>query len=106
MANTRVWGPHNAATCVTNSGSAANARETIVSKLEQGDLLLFYSDGIQDQQSPAEEEYGVTQLFKALRTVCDQSPKTVVDTIFADLDKFTDGGSMHDDQTIVAVKVT
>jgi sigma-B regulation protein RsbU (phosphoserine phosphatase) len=80
--------------------------DEITMKLEAGDTLLFYSDGIQDQQSPAEEEYGATSLFKALRKYCGQTPRGLVDAIFADLDRFTDGGAMADDQTIIAVKVT
>jgi len=80
--------------------------DEITLNLEEGDTLLFYSDGIQDQQSPGEEEYGNSGLFRVLKKNCRETPKGLVDAVFADIDRFTDGAPMNDDQTIVAIKVT
>ena len=80
--------------------------DEITLNLEEGDTLLFYSDGIQDQQSPGEEEYGNSGLFRVLKKNCRETPKGLVDAVFADIDRFTDGAPMNDDQTIIAVKVT
>jgi sigma-B regulation protein RsbU (phosphoserine phosphatase) len=80
--------------------------DEIAVKLEPGDTLIFYSDGIQDQQNPSGEEYGSSSLFKALKKNCALTSRGLVDAIFADVDRFTDGAPMNDDQTIIAVKVT
>ncbi len=72
---------------------------------EPNDLILLYSDGIQDQQNPAGEEYGNGRLFKVAKKFCGQPSKAIVDGVFADIEEFTAGGPMNDDQTIVAIKV-
>ncbi|MGA2598184.1 MAG: SpoIIE family protein phosphatase [Bryobacteraceae bacterium] len=70
-----------------------------------GDVILLYSDGIQDQPNPKGEEYGETRLPQTIRAVCHKSPREIVDGILADLDAFTEDGSAFDDQTIIAMKV-
>jgi sigma-B regulation protein RsbU (phosphoserine phosphatase) len=80
--------------------------DEITVKTEPEDIVLLYSDGIQDQQNPAGEEYGNARLFKALEANCRQSPKQIVDAIFADIDAWMAGGPMTDDQTMIALKVT
>jgi sigma-B regulation protein RsbU (phosphoserine phosphatase) len=80
--------------------------DEVTVKVKPGDTILLYSDGIQDQLSPAEEEYGGTRLFKVMHKACNLPPKGIVDAIFADIDRFTDGGPMTDDQTLIAMKVT
>jgi sigma-B regulation protein RsbU (phosphoserine phosphatase) len=80
--------------------------DEITVKTEPGDIVLLYSDGIQDQQNPAGEEYGNARLFKALEANCRQTPKQIVDAIFVDIDSWMAGGPMTDDQTMIALKVT
>jgi serine phosphatase RsbU (regulator of sigma subunit) len=40
-----------------------------------------------------------------LKDACHGSPQSVIDTMFADLDRFTESRSAFDDQTIVVLKV-
>jgi sigma-B regulation protein RsbU (phosphoserine phosphatase) len=79
--------------------------DEVTLQVEPGDVMLLYSDGIQDQQNPAGEEYADIRLFKMLKQHCGEQPKAILDAIFADIDRFTDGGPMTDDQTMVAIKV-
>ncbi len=72
---------------------------------ERDDLIVLYSDGITDQPNLAEEEYGRSHLSRALRRLCGHDPHTVADQILADLDDFSAGAPMHDDQTLVVLKV-
>jgi sigma-B regulation protein RsbU (phosphoserine phosphatase) len=74
-------------------------------QVESGDTMLLYSDGLQDQQNPAGEEYGNTRIFKSLKKHCAGPPKSIVESVFADLDAFSAGRPMNDDQTMVAIKV-
>jgi sigma-B regulation protein RsbU (phosphoserine phosphatase) len=73
---------------------------------QRGDTIVLYSDGVQDQPSPHEEEYGRIRLPQLLRMIYEQPARAIVDTIFADLDRFTEGGGAFDDQTLVVMKVT
>ena len=72
---------------------------------KSGDAIVLYSDGVQDQPSPNEEEYGRTRLPQLLKMIYDQSARAIVDTIFTDLDRFTEGAGAFDDQTLVVMKV-
>ncbi len=72
---------------------------------QPGDVILFYSDGIEDQPNPQGEEYGRTRLAHALRGLCDKTSNGIVDGILADLDAFTAEAAAFDDQTVIAMKV-
>ena len=79
--------------------------EELTFETEPGDLILLYSDGITDQPNLQEEEYGRHNLARALRHLCGKDPETVADGILADLAKFTGDTPMHDDQTLIVMKV-
>jgi phosphoserine phosphatase RsbU/P len=70
-----------------------------------GDLVVLYSDGIEDQLGRAEEHYGRGRLARLLESHWQQSPRAIVDAVFADLDKFAEGAATYDDQTLIAMKV-
>ncbi|HVX67038.1 MAG TPA: SpoIIE family protein phosphatase [Bryobacteraceae bacterium] len=70
-----------------------------------GDTIVLYSDGITDQLNPADEDYGRRRLSNLLKGACHGSPKSVIDAIFADLDRFTGSRAVFDDQTLLILKV-
>ena len=89
------------------------------------DLLLLYSDGVEDQlrdepaithaterapvsggsQSEEMVEYGRERLEKILSSKCKETPQTVVKAIFDDLDKFRGATPLTDDQSVIALRV-
>jgi sigma-B regulation protein RsbU (phosphoserine phosphatase) len=79
--------------------------EELIVEVERGDLIMLYSDGITDQPSPKEEEYGRGHLSRSLRRLCGKDPEVVADQILADLDKFAEGAPRFDDQTLIVLKV-
>ena len=79
--------------------------EELIVEVERGDLIVLHSDGITDQPSPKEEEYGRSHLSRALRRLCGKDPEVVADQILADLDEFTNGAPRFDDQTLIVLKV-
>jgi sigma-B regulation protein RsbU (phosphoserine phosphatase) len=70
-----------------------------------GDLVVLYSDGVEDQHNPAEEHYGRGRLSRLLERRWRESPQNVVDAVFEDLDWFADGTVTSDDQTLVVMRV-
>ncbi len=70
-----------------------------------GDLVVLYSDGIQDQTSPTEQEYGILHLGPLLKRLCKRSVKEIAEGILADVDKFRQDLPIADDQTLVIIKV-
>jgi sigma-B regulation protein RsbU (phosphoserine phosphatase) len=70
-----------------------------------GDLIVLYSDGIEDQHNPAEQHYGRGRLARLLESRSGESPRAIVDAVFSDLDSFAAGAAADDDQTLIAMKV-
>ena len=70
-----------------------------------GDLLIFYSDGIQDQQNATEDDYGSKRLGDLVRKVGGQSVGAIAKAILKDLDKFRGPSAVTDDQTLVVLRV-
>jgi sigma-B regulation protein RsbU (phosphoserine phosphatase) len=71
----------------------------------QNDLLLLYSDGVEDQLHDSDDEYGHGRLKKLLQSIGDQEPQQLVNAIFKDLDAFRGATALTDDQTVIALKV-
>jgi sigma-B regulation protein RsbU (phosphoserine phosphatase) len=70
----------------------------------EGDLVILYSDGVSDHQSPTGDEYGRARLAHVVQRSCGLTPKQMVDEIFADLDSFNT--ERFDDQTLIVMRVT
>ncbi len=79
--------------------------EPVVFEARRGDMIVVYSDGITDQIDPEGADYGRARLIRAIRAGCDGRPGSVVDSLFADLDRFTRLAPAFDDQTVVVMKV-
>ena len=75
-------------------------------RLEPEDVILFYSDGVEDQLNSAEEDFSRARVTKLLKRHSAATPQAIADAIFAELDEFRGSTSITDDQTVVAVRVT
>jgi phosphoserine phosphatase RsbU/P len=73
---------------------------------QAGDLMVFYSDGVQDQQNIHEEDYGSQRLAKLLRKMANEPVQSIAKAILKDLDKFRGRVNMSDDQTLVVLRVS
>jgi sigma-B regulation protein RsbU (phosphoserine phosphatase) len=96
--------------------------EQVTIAAEPNDLLLLYSDGVEDQLSSDAasldeeaaiskdlETYGHGRLEKLVLTHCRTnwrtSPQRLTEKIFEDIDKFRGGAPLTDDQTVIALRV-
>jgi sigma-B regulation protein RsbU (phosphoserine phosphatase) len=70
--------------------------------VEEGGLLLLYSDGITESENGAGEEYGETRLLDQLRQHRSEGPASAINSVLADLEAFT-SGSRRDDRAILAL---
>jgi phosphoserine phosphatase RsbU/P len=73
-------------------------------RLNPGDLVLAYTDGITEAVNPAGEEWGVEGLLKATTKSSAESAAEIVRGIFQSMDEFS-RGRQTDDATVVAVRV-
>ena len=79
--------------------------EEVTVAVAPGDLILLYSDGIQDQHNAEGQEYGAKRLPEFLRTLNSASAAEAVDALLADFDRYRAGHKIFDDQTAAAIRV-
>jgi serine phosphatase RsbU (regulator of sigma subunit) len=70
--------------------------------LAPGDLVLAYSDGVVEAQSPDGELFGQERL-EAVLVAAPGEPQQVIDHVLAELDVFTAGLDPYDDVTLLAL---
>ncbi|MCU0304672.1 MAG: SpoIIE family protein phosphatase [Thermoanaerobaculales bacterium] len=73
-------------------------------ELEPGDVVLAYSDGVVEAQSPEGELYGEERLARALATAPAGSPQQTVNHIVEEIEAFTRGHTPYDDLTLLAAR--
>lgn len=87
-------------------GPIPDARYTIgVARLEPGDLVVLYTDGITEaRQRSSDEEFGEARLIELAVGHRRAPPQTLVDAVFNAVEEFTGTATPEDDQTVVVVK--
>ncbi|MGD8331088.1 MAG: SpoIIE family protein phosphatase [Acidobacteriota bacterium] len=75
-------------------------------KLEPGDLLLVFTDGVTEANDPAENEFGEDRLLDVVRANINADVHALTDKVFAAIAEFSRGlHNPHDDITLVSVRV-
>lgn len=69
-------------------------------ELVPGSRLAFYSDGITEAANPEGEEYGLHRLKEHLL-----EPEACAESLLADVRSFANGLGLHDDATVITVKM-
>jgi sigma-B regulation protein RsbU (phosphoserine phosphatase) len=72
---------------------------------QRDDLIVLYSDGIEDQLGEGDKDFGRDRLVKRLQKSGHLSPQDVVGAIFNDIDRFRGSSQLTDDQTLIALRV-
>ena len=81
--------------------------ETETIELEAGNKILFYTDGLTEAETKAEEEfYGEERLKQVFKKNSDLSADELCSKIREDLFDFCGTNQQKDDITIVAVKAS
>ena len=77
-----------------------------VAKLEAGDSLVLYSDGIVEaRREGGEEEFGFERLERSLGVHAGKSPGQLRDGILADVEAFTRSAPREDDVTLLVLRM-
>lgn len=75
-------------------------------RLEPGDTLLLYTDGITEAANPQDEEYGIDRLAELCREHRSEGLEQLAETIERELDAFAEGVPYADDRTVVMARRT
>jgi DNA-binding GntR family transcriptional regulator len=74
-------------------------------RLEIGDLLVAYTDGITEAEDTQGEFWGQRRLENLLRSCRDRTPEQIIQCILDEISAFSKGNSLRDDVTLVVVRV-
>lgn len=76
--------------------------------LEEGDVLLFYSDGVIEARDDREGEYGQERLKELLAQAGQEGlgAAALIERLFWDVGRFSASAGQQDDLTAIAVRVT
>lgn len=75
-------------------------------KLEPGDLVVLYTDGITEASDPDDEEFGMERLAEVSRKRRQDDLEVLAEAIQRDLDAFAKGVPYADDRTLVMIRRT
>ena len=76
-------------------------------KLQTGDFVVFYTDGITDAGNETKETYGIQRLEHVIKKRIDltkMNARTIIQTILQDVYGFVGTAEQFDDMTVVVVK--
>jgi len=73
-------------------------------RLQPGDSLLLYTDGLSEARDIHGAEYGVERLAKLAPAIRASSPRAMISACLEDLKMFSGGERKSDDLTIMAVR--
>jgi len=82
----------------------ADYQETKV-KLNSGDIMVFYTDGVVEAMNKKEEMYGFERFQEIIKEYRSLDAYSFLEKIIDDINTFVGKAEQHDDLTIVIIKV-
>jgi sigma-B regulation protein RsbU (phosphoserine phosphatase) len=92
-------------------GFAAGALESMEytmcsARLQPGDILFAYTDGVSEAIDPREELYGEARIQQFIAALPERDVEKLCTGLVADIDRYAQGGPQFDDITVLALKFT
>jgi PAS domain S-box-containing protein len=72
--------------------------------LASGDVLVLYTDGVNEAENGNYEQYGIERFCSIIRESCHLCAQGILDRILGDISQFCAGQAQFDDITMVVVK--
>jgi len=72
--------------------------------IDRGDRILFFTDGIIEQQNPRGEMYSEARLKNRFRELIEKNDENIVDRIYDDLKAFSSKNPIDDDITLLLLE--
>ena len=74
-------------------------------RLNIGDIVVFYTDGIIEAVNPYKEQFGLERLAEIIKIFHDESAENIVKNLYNQLDIFINRKEQDDDVTVIVAKV-
>ena len=72
--------------------------------MEKGDILILYTDGVNELEAVGGEEFGIERLEETILATGTENATEVLDRITSTLNTFTTGATQSDDITLIAIE--
>jgi sigma-B regulation protein RsbU (phosphoserine phosphatase) len=72
--------------------------------IQEGDLLVVFSDGLSEALNAQEEQFGESRMLSAIRECWDKSAEEIRDTAIARVQAFINNAPPNDDQTLIVAR--
>jgi serine phosphatase RsbU (regulator of sigma subunit) len=72
--------------------------------VQPGDVLLLYTDGLEEGKNPSGEEFGIERMAPILHAECAKPAAYILGSLFYEFDRFASGVTQEDDLTAICVK--
>jgi sigma-B regulation protein RsbU (phosphoserine phosphatase) len=76
----------------------------VSSRLEPGDLVMLYTDGLTEAEDPDEEEFGVERVEAVVGGMTDATADTACEELLRVVEEFVQGRPLQDDATLLVVE--
>jgi sigma-B regulation protein RsbU (phosphoserine phosphatase) len=73
-------------------------------KLQSGDQIVFYTDGVTDAQNPSGELFGTNRLDEVLEN-CSLEAAALLDSVLRSVEQFAGGHPADDDRTVIVARI-
>jgi serine phosphatase RsbU (regulator of sigma subunit) len=73
-------------------------------RLEPGDLLVLYTDGLTEAESPDEEEFGVERVTEVVRDLDVPTAESACEVLLREVTEHACGIPLHDDATLLVIE--
>jgi phosphoserine phosphatase RsbU/P len=73
-------------------------------KLEPGDLLLAFTDGLTEPENTYGEEFGEARLLDAVQRAAGGKPEEIVNEIYRSVSEWTGSPELQDDMTLILAR--
>ena len=74
-------------------------------KLEKGDVLVMFSDGVTEAPNPNDEEYGEERLANLVAELSARPAREIVNAIHKSVHDYAEGAPPADDITVVVCRM-
>ena len=73
-------------------------------KMEPGDTLVLFSDGVTEAVNPSDEDFGEQRLAELVASLRGRPAREIVEAVHAEVARFTQGAPPADDITVVVAR--
>ena len=73
--------------------------------VSQGDIIITYTDGLVEALNSTGKQYSTERLASVIKENCKLSGKEIASLVKTDIKKFIGSESLHDDQTLLLIKI-